>query len=786
MKRIFQRKARLACPKSDAATASNRDECISSDSSVTSRKSVTMLGIALSVAASGLVIPQQDDRALAADQPVSEQSFVNARSASESTQPSVVAADRQKVNHVVREGDTLWGLADQYRVSTDEIVSSNILNSDEVLRVGQAIDIPVESQPSPQVPSPVEVDSLSSEAASRNLAYLQVQKASESMGTVAAEDAAALDSEDSRTRVSRSGAVSRQPIDRLRSRREDLQDGVATLQLNKPASSTSSQSGNNFSDRPDASGQSEFSAQTGAPPQQPVALVETGDLNVPTVQRQTQSGETVESIALAYAVDLQVIVELNQLANPDEIQAGQPLLLPADDLAEAQLPPSNAVVADARQSSGVDVSVAEDEPLQVSALRQNNSPELEVSDVSQPATHQIRPGETLAEIAERYGVTLQELIESNSVRNPNRVFAGRVLNIPASHKATVEPASPQASLGLTEETLLGYVTLPGAEFGVTDAPDLVSAPVVSLPSAVDAEALDIQESVEDPEPNRVATSSDALTLVESSEETDNSVYVEGLRDDILAIENTSDSSVSRLASEGALGVTASVAPDAVYLQEGNAVNSEFEQSVSFRDRTNSSSEIASVPAQSTPSTPARPAPSQSETPSGVVATAPVGSENYAPLGQPATGRVVSPDLPPLPGPENYIPSGSPTFNGYLWPARGVFTSGYGWRWGRMHRGIDIAAPVGTPIYAAAPGVIEFSGWNSGGYGNLVDIRHPDGSKTRYAHNSRILVRSGQSVTQGQQIAEMGSTGYSTGPHVHFEIHVPNQGAVNPVALLPAR
>ncbi|NJK27720.1 MAG: M23 family metallopeptidase, partial [Coleofasciculaceae cyanobacterium SM2_3_26] len=92
----------------------------------------------------------------------------------------------------------------------------------------------------------------------------------------------------------------------------------------------------------------------------------------------------------------------------------------------------------------------------------------------------------------------------------------------------------------------------------------------------------------------------------------------------------------------------------------------------------------------------------------------------------------------------------------------MLTSGYGPRWGRMHKGIDIAAPVGTPIVAAAAGVVTYSRWNSGGYGNLVIIRHPDGSSTRYAHNSRLLVREGQEVDQGQLISEMGSTGFSTG------------------------
>jgi len=168
----------------------------------------------------------------------------------------------------------------------------------------------------------------------------------------------------------------------------------------------------------------------------------------------------------------------------------------------------------------------------------------------------------------------------------------------------------------------------------------------------------------------------------------------------------------------------------------------------------------------------------------VVATAPLGADAYDPLQNPALGRIVSPDLPPLPGPDTYLPGGTMRFNGYIWPSEGILTSGYGWRWGRMHRGIDIAGPIGTPIVAAAPGVVTYAGWNSGGYGNLVELEHPDGSLTLYAHNQRILVNKGQKVTQGQQIAEMGSTGRSTGPHLHFEIHPSGQGAVNPMALLP--
>ncbi|WP_199246725.1 peptidoglycan DD-metalloendopeptidase family protein [[Phormidium] sp. ETS-05] len=140
-------------------------------------------------------------------------------------------------------------------------------------------------------------------------------------------------------------------------------------------------------------------------------------------------------------------------------------------------------------------------------------------------------------------------------------------------------------------------------------------------------------------------------------------------------------------------------------------------------------------------------------------------------------------LPPLGAANIYLPEEMPAFNGYIWPTTGTLTSGYGWRWGRMHYGIDIAGPIGTPIFAAAAGVVTYADW-SDGYGYLVEIQHADGSLTLYAHNSRILVQEGELVDQGQQLSEMGSTGRSTGPHLHFEIHQPDSGPVNPLALLP--
>ncbi len=117
---------------------------------------------------------------------------------------------------------------------------------------------------------------------------------------------------------------------------------------------------------------------------------------------------------------------------------------------------------------------------------------------------------------------------------------------------------------------------------------------------------------------------------------------------------------------------------------------------------------------------------------------------------------------------------------YILPAKGEFTSGYGMRWGRLHRGIDIAGPVGTPILAAAAGQVIAAGWTNDGFGNKVEVKHPDGTVTLYAHTSQVLTRVGAQIHQGEQIAKMGSSGFSTGPHLHFQVHPGGKTAVDPM------
>ena len=112
------------------------------------------------------------------------------------------------------------------------------------------------------------------------------------------------------------------------------------------------------------------------------------------------------------------------------------------------------------------------------------------------------------------------------------------------------------------------------------------------------------------------------------------------------------------------------------------------------------------------------------------------------------------------------------------PVSGILTSRYGYRWGRTHTGIDIGAHSGTTIKAAYSGTVSFSGWK-GSLGNLVVITHGNGVQTYYGHCSKLLVSEGQKVSQGQSIAKVGSTGRSTGAHLHFEIRV-NGSSLNPL------
>jgi murein DD-endopeptidase MepM/ murein hydrolase activator NlpD len=150
-----------------------------------------------------------------------------------------------------------------------------------------------------------------------------------------------------------------------------------------------------------------------------------------------------------------------------------------------------------------------------------------------------------------------------------------------------------------------------------------------------------------------------------------------------------------------------------------------------------------------------------------------------PAGAPAQPKTHSAPSPPAltTVPEQYAGS-------LRWPLDAyIVSSEYGERWGKIHKGMDMAADEGEPVYAIAAGEVIYAGDGLRGYGNVVILRHDRKTSSLYAHNSELKVKQGDQVAQGTLIALLGSTGHSTGPHVHFEIR-DGDTAVNPRTVLP--
>ena len=142
----------------------------------------------------------------------------------------------------------------------------------------------------------------------------------------------------------------------------------------------------------------------------------------------------------------------------------------------------------------------------------------------------------------------------------------------------------------------------------------------------------------------------------------------------------------------------------------------------------------------------------------------------------------APGAPPAQPPKTFA---VPVYKGeYRWPLEaGAVTSEFGQRWGGAHEGIDIAADLGVPVYTTAPGEVVYAGDKLGGYGNVIMVRHDQKTTSIYGHNRLLRVRTGEKVHADQVIASLGSTGRSTGPHVHFELRE-NDKSISPRAVLP--
>ncbi|WP_051036706.1 peptidoglycan DD-metalloendopeptidase family protein [Calothrix sp. PCC 6303] len=412
--------------------------------------------------------------------------------------------------------------------------------------------------------------------------------------------------------------------------------------------------------------------------------------------------------------------------------------------------------------------------------------------------YEVKSGDTLATIANNYGTSVSELVKANNLNNPNQLKISQKLNVPVAEKNTVvttvdTPVSASSTTDVKDQ-LVGEnkdVTSPS-----TTASNLTA---IQIPTVPTAPAVGV--GGDSPVPKVFAEMQQATRRGAKTKNLKEDPGLRSLQADIERLRQKYRDQQSGISSNQSIqqrNTQNVVIPVPTYKQNTVSV-----PTVPRKSRPSNFAVPIPVPKPMAPSYTAQPinpewSPSRNQRSTPIpVPTGVTASEALSNM----RGTSVSPQLPPLAAVDRYLPRAvdnntSPAINpgvftpgvasSYIWPAKGVLTSGFGRRWGRAHRGIDVANSTGTPIYASAPGVVEKSGWNNGGYGNLVDIRHPDGSLTRYAHNSKLLVRPGQQVQQGETIALMGSTGFSTGPHTHFEIHPSGKGAVNPIALLPAR
>jgi murein DD-endopeptidase MepM/ murein hydrolase activator NlpD len=380
--------------------------------------------------------------------------------------------------------------------------------------------------------------------------------------------------------------------------------------------------------------------------------------------------------------------------------------------------------------------------------------------------YQVKRGDTLNKIAHRHGVSISQLIQANNITNPNIISVAQELVIPNTNSVKPVTANPTAIAGVPVSSL-PVITASAAPIPLGIAPQNTASEAskvsfstkrtklsVESPMGTSAQKLiaDISR-LQQEYPNRsrsisITETSEQANSVPSNWRTSETVNPEWSKNYSPSSARGESNSVGLRSNIQIQRATQSRVPGPRFVRTSNSPNSQ--------KRTQ------------------------------LVGAAPVDSQEYNNMMRVPVGTTVGPELPPLSVPDEYLPDAPMKFTGYIWPAKGVLTSGYGWRWGRMHKGVDIAAPIGTPIMAAAAGEVISAGWNSGGYGNLVKLKHANGSITLYAHNSRVLVRTGQKVEQGELIAEMGSTGFSTGPHLHFEVHPGGQGAVNPMAYLPKK
>lgn len=696
--------------------------------------SAAMLGLALSFGASAPLLTEPE-LALAADGPHLTVLPATNREQGQMALLGSTQAVPSSAYHTVEPGESLWKIAAQHEADVQVIKAVNGIVADDTLRVGQVIRVPA-----------VGMDNLPPASSASRLALK-----SEVTGGVGGDLAAgsglrptsAIPSVDNFEKVWDLGETlsldedSEIPKENLVGSGLDQTlsgDAVEEDRLELASSRVSDEA--SLSEANSLEGDKGWSSADvqGAPPEgQPLAAVNEAD--------STPSVTSIQPVP--------------EPAQAEIMQASLPLHDEGEVSVASPASPAPIAARDQVADSKKDIAMA--------ALPLRSAEAVVSADSSTLRAYQVKPGDTLWSIASRHGVTLDELLSHNAaVESPETLVAGDNISIPVA-SAPAESAQTDAVVSSAASSL---AAAPATREQVIR--DHLARIRESNSASINRDELNarIREARQELERSRNGSADQTAVSLE--------YYA------------PQSEALTATASGGAEPASAT----ALAAREGTQtadVQWTVTDAAQNRPQAIAAVESAVIPGVNASEPSIQPSlvqPEAANIPSQLLAAAPLGADAYRVAPNLPVGQTVTPSMPMMPGADQFLPE-APS-NGMIWPTQGTFTSGYGWRWGRMHRGIDIAGPVGTPIVAAATGVVVRSGWNSGGYGNLVDIRHADGSITRYAHNSRLLVREGQQVQQGQQISEMGSTGYSTGPHLHFEIHPPNSGAVNPMAYLPAR
>ncbi len=797
MKRVFKQKNKPVLSRAEYSSETltkltesklKANALASNEGPRRTRTSAAMIGLAISMGATGLLLPSRSDKAVAAEpvaaepaplglpsvnkdvvkvapqptatpqstlatpskvtlklsepkpepaavakvtplQPQSPKVIIpSEQTQSTSKTPKIFKQPKAVISHQVQNGESLWQISQDHSVKPEAVTTSSEINPNSNIQAGQTLQIPSTNGVIHQLQvGETETSVARSYGVEVEKLQLDTTSASTSQVVVPGEVDELL-----KNRQDRSLEILQQRQERLRESLTELQTQQRTAKFNQNEVLEATSPEESISELvPETIIQS---SEVQAQPENPSV-----SLPVPSLETVVGAESTKQSVVIS---------------------------VPAAEASTAPETFMELAIKNEDNSNTQSVQLIK-EPTPIAVVEENLISEI----------YQVKQGDTLDEIANQYGLSRVDLVEANNIPNPNLININQQIKIPSASEQT-----PREQITLT--TAIGGAT------------PLISQ-AVSIPVSVAQESDQIKAIDTNAPSGELNESGD---LQQTTNEQYNP-YVEKLKADVIRMreELRRQRQETQTASSEATTVEIPIAPslsnanpEPVGIQNQEWVkdreNIEIPISVNLVPNSQPSFNLTVESPQELPTQTVtnQEAAGETDTQEQVIAVAPVPIESYNYLIDTPAGQMVSPELPPLNAPEQYLPGGSQRFNGYVWPTKGVLTSGYGWRWGRMHKGIDIAAPVGTPIIAAAPGEVISAGWNSGGYGNLVKLRHEDGSVTLYAHNSRINVRRGQQVSQGQKIAEMGSTGYSTGPHLHFEIHSSGRGAVNPMAYLPSR